>query len=414
MQDLMDLLDLQQEDPEYVPDILPVDAKVSFRGPASKLRDAFVQAAAVIPTKEVIAGTSLMRVDVFPETKSSLAYATLTSTDGDMILTLQVDGISVRLPGAVRLPGKKLSDILKLCPEDEVAIEVVGLSATVRSGRALWTVRLAPESPLSALSGMDGVQTHPLSRLALLRALTVARRAASSSSARASLMQLSVRSGSIIGVDGARVHLQHVPELPLDMDTSIPLRSAEEMIRLLQGSDIQTVEFGSSNTHVVLRVADHSLVTQRLIVPFPDIADQLRAPQLTNQHHLAVDRQALLAAVKRVRVNADPDYQALFLTIQPGAKATDGPTWTLTLAVRDRDGNTAQEALSVSWSGPRGLPPVCVSHKMFYDLLSATEQDFLTLRVGDDSKTVKHPMYVHDSDAGFIGLIQQLNQSLVP
>jgi DNA polymerase III sliding clamp (beta) subunit (PCNA family) len=406
--DLQALAETEHEDPEYVPTILPVDARLAVRGPVSVLQALFDRAASVIPAKEIIAGTAYALLEAVPGQPGTLPYVRLSATDGSMSVQMVADGIEVRMPGSALVPGKKISDILKLAPTSTAAIEILGNTAMVRSGRAQWEVQTPVGDALAAVADVSGIHTHTVPVQALLEALSITRKAASVSDARASLKQILVKNGSLTALDGGRLHRQRVTGLPVEADMTIPLKVADEVMRLLRASSSEHLEMGGNSSHIVFRVDQDVIGGQRPLVDFPDVENQVLGPALTNSWSLSLDRERLTEAIKRVRVNADPDYAAIFMTLVPGKTTVEGSTWTLTLSARDKTGNAARESLDASWSGPGGNRALCVNHRFLSDLLSVMDGEHAIFRVGEDSKTQRMPLFVENTVTGFTGWVQQI------
>lgn len=408
LSDLLALATTENTDTELVPDILPVDARLAVTGPVSVFAALFDRAASITPAKEIIAGTGYALLTAVDATTTSLAYVQVTATDGDMTSVMVAGGVDVLMAGSVLVPGKKFVEILKSTPTSAVRIEVLGNTATLRSGRAQWSVQTPVGDSLPPAADVSGVLTLPVPVASLLGALVSARKAASTSTARASLMQLDVSGGAITGLDGGRMHRQRVENLVSTEAFTIPLRVAEEVIRLLRATTEETVEIGGNSSHLIFRVGHDQIVAQRSLSPYPDVETQVVGPALTNTSTLTLVRSELIEAVKRVRINADPDYQALFLTLTPGAAASDGQAWTLVVSAADRINNTARESIDVGWKGPPKPRALCVNHRYLSDLLTTMDGEFVAFKVGEDSKTVRLPLFVEDTTNGFTGWIQQM------
>lgn len=408
LDDLLSLATAQSVDPEMVPDILPVDARLAITGPVGVFAALFDRAASITPAKEIIPGTGYALLTAVAATQTALAYVQVTATDGDMTSVMVAGGVDVLMAGSVLVPGKKFVEILKTTPTSQVRIEVLGNTATLRSGRAQWSVQTPIGDALPPAADVSGVLTFPVPVASLLGALVSARKAASTSTARASLMQLEVKDGSITGLDGGRMHRQRVENLVSSENFTIPLRVAEEVIRLLRSTEEETVEVGANSSHLIFRVGHDQIVAQQSLSPYPDVETQVVGPALTNTSTLTLVRTDLIEAVKRVRINADPDYQALFLTLTPGVAAADGPTWTLVISAQDRIHNAARETIDVGWKGPAKPRALCVNHRYLSDLLTTMDEEFIAFKVGEDSKTVRLPLFVEDTTRGFTGWVQQM------
>lgn len=408
MSDLQSLAETEHPDPEIVPEILPVDARLSVTSPAATLLAVFERIATVVPTKEIISGTAHALLQAEHGAAGEAPSVRLTGTDGEVTLSTTASGMRVAMSGAALVPAQKIAKILKMVPDPTVRIAVLGGSVIIRSGRAQWSVQTPAGDRLPPAPDVSGITTHEMPVRPFLDALAAVRKAASASSARASLMQISVRSGHLTALDGGRLHRQRVTGLPMELDLTIPLGAADQVVSLLRATGDETFRFGGNSSHLVFVIERDTLVAQRALVDFPNVDNQVLGPALTNAHTLTVNRAGLIDAVKRVRINADQDYQAVTLTLVQRPPLTEGPEWALVVSARDRIGATAQEAMRAKWSGPSGSRALTLNHRYLMDLLTTLTGDSATIRVGDDTKTARMPLYVDDQVSGFTGWVQQM------
>lgn len=412
---LLDLVELEHEDPEMVPDIIPVDAKLSIRTTVATLTELFERAVSIspLPAKEVIPGTSYALLEAFPASDSSAAYLKITATDGDHSLSATVDRVTVLMSGRALVPPRKVLDILKSAPGQTIKVEVLGTSMTLRAGRAQWTVATPASDKMALLPDVSAIDLVSVPREAFLKALLVTRKSVAATAARAALMQSSVKNHSITSADGGRVHRQEVPGLDSRLNFSIPTKTMDELIRALRSSDSESFELGHDDYHLVFRIGQDELIGVRLLVGFPDGVDALvLKASFGNTNTLSVDRKELIEVIKRVRVNADPDYSAIFLSLVPHKQDSAGDqSWALAVQARDRSGNGAQELIECMWVGTNKPRELCLNHKYLMDLLTSYDEDSIIFKVGDDTKTVRTPLLVEDSEAGFTGLVVQMSVS---
>lgn len=409
MSDILDLAEMEHDDPEYIPEILPVDARLSMRGPVATIIELFDRAASVSPTKEIIPGTTFALLETFMSSDTEVAHAKITATDGEQTVSVVADGINVLMAGSVLVPGRRILDILKLAPTSMVRIEILGNTATIRSGRAQWTVQTPVGDSLPPLPTGDGIELHNVPRKALLHALTVARKAVATTVARPALMQALIENGYITSCDGGRVHRQTIEGFPKHVSLSIPLKVMDEVAKALKASDSETIQLGSNDYHLVFKIDSDSIIAQRLLIRFPDVETLLLGPAMANQNSLSLDPNELAEVIKRVRVNADPDFAAIFLALTPGKKDDEGhPTWTMAVRARDRLGNASQETMDCQWVGGTKARELCVNHHNLSDFLSSYKSDIAIFKVGEDSKTVRTPLFLEDKTVGFSGVVQQM------
>lgn len=398
---LLELAEIESDDAELIPEILPADARLIMQGPTSLLLYLFDRAASVAPLKEIIPDTSYALLSGSSAMNGAVSYATIQATDGATSLLVTRDGITVKVPGDVLLPARKMFEILKKAADETTVIEVFSDVATIRSGRTQWSVKTTLRDELPTLPDIDAIPTQGVSVAAFLRALKATRAAAPSQDSRPSMMQLHAHAGMITGTNAARLHRVRVDGLKTDMD--IPIRVADELIRALTKTSEEFVQVGASDAYLVFGVGSDILIGQKLLVKFPNVEKLILGPALSNTHLLVVNRVDLADVVQRVRINADPDYNAILLTLLP-----KGNVWKLAIHARDRTGNTAREYLDVAWDGGR-IPEMAVNYRYLLEMLAAYPGDECFFKLGDDTKSTKNPLYLEDEPLGFVGYVQQMN-----
>lgn len=400
---------MEHEDPEYVPEIIPVDARLSIKAPVAKLLELFSRAAAVTPAKETVPGTLFALLEAVQTSNTEAAHVRITASDGEQTVTVVVDGITVLMAGAVLVPAKRISDILKLAPTQTAKVEVLGTAAVIRSGRAQWTVQTPVGDSLSTLLDVSGIPMQSVAVGPLVNALSVARRAASTTSARLALTQVQIRNGSVTGCDGGRLHRAFLPGLEPATELTIPVKVVDEIIKALRTTQSEFMLLGYDDHHLVFQIDQDSIVAQRLLIPFPELDSLLLGPAFSNTNTLTVERQELMDVVKRVRVNADPDTAGVMLSLVPGKKDAQGQIqWSLAIRARDRQGNASQEIIECQWVGTGKPLDLTVNHHYLADFLAAYETDEVIFKIGMNSKTLLSPLFVEDSVAGFTGIVQQM------
>lgn len=404
---------LDVEDTELIPEFIPVEARVAFKGSVSKILPFFERAASVLPVKEVIPGTGFAKLETLEGSKSSLGYAQITATDGEKSLQVVFDDVQVLRFGAALVPAKKIADILKLANSPTVRIEVLGNSAKIYSGRAVWTIQIPPGDKLAPLADIHSLQTQTVDRTTFLRALLGARKAVAQNSSRPALQQALIENGSITACDGARLHRIAIEGLSPSLSLSVPSSIVDELIRALKASDEDEFSIGADNYHLVFNVGESTLIAQRLLVDFPNLETLILGPAFENTETMTVNRSELADIVKRVRINSDPEFASIFLTLLAGKTDSEGNSqWFLAVNARDRDGNTSQETLEVQRSGGK-LRELVVNHVYLSDLLAAYTEELVTFRLGEDTKTKLSPLLVDDKVTGFTAVISQMRKEFL-
>lgn len=405
------LLDLSELEDDLVPEILPSSASLSVKAKGWRFRELFSRAAGVSPLREIVPGTAYALLEAIPATVSQVAFLRITASDGEQTVSLITEGADIKVPGSVLLPPKRVHDILKLAPTEDIDITVVGPTALIRSGRARWTVQV-PEGEISDLTDLEevgNIALVPVPVPAFLGALKAVQVAASTTNARVSLMQVLLKDAAIVATDGGRLHRAPVPGLDGSLATTVPIGVVAELLRSLgpvAGNPDEVMEFGYDDQNLVFRINGDVIVAKKMLLHFPDVSSLLMAPRVTNSLNLVVDRAELLRAVERVRINADPDVSVVTLATVRGIRSADD--WLLEVRSRDRSGNTAQEVMDCQWSGK--AMEVSYNHHHLTDLLAVCVDSDLVFKLGVDTKSSKTPLYVEDTESGLIGIVQQVTQ----
>ena len=177
----------------------------------------------------------------------------------------------------------------------------------------------------------------------------------------------------------------------------------------LEGSLTQVMDLGYDEQHIVFRIDQDSIVAQRLLIAFPELDSLLLGPAFSNTNSLTVERQELMDVIKRVRVNADPDTAAVYLSLIPGKKDSQGQVqWSLAVRSKDRQGNASQEVIECQWVGTGKPQDLTVNHHYLSEFLAAYEAETVIFKIGMNSKTLLSPLFVEDAEAGFTGIVQQM------
>lgn len=413
MSPIAELVNLDTEDEELIPEILSVEARLAFKGAVSAILPFFERVASIVPVKEVIPGTGFAKIETVSGSNSSLGYARLTATDGEKSLQVVLDEIEILRFGVALIPAKKIVDILRLANAISVKIEIMGNTARIYSGRAVWTIQVPPGENLAPLVDVSDLETQPVNRVTFLSALMGARKAVAQNSSRPALQQAMIENGSITACDGARLHRIAVDGLSKTLDLSVPSFIVDELIRALKASEDELFYLGADAYHLVFKIGASTLIAQRLLVDFPNMESLILGPAFENTETLTVERNELLGIIKRVKINSDPEFASIFLNLLPGKTDSEGNSqWFMAVKAKDRDGNTSQELIEVQRSGGK-LRELCLNHVYLTDLLTSYSESSVTFRLGEDSKTKLSPLLVDDKELGFTAVVTQMRKEFL-
>lgn len=364
-------------------------APVEFRVQRASLAAALDRALVVVPTGDAMPVLKHLHIHAGAD------RLRITASDGNLSLLVHVPEVSVIHPGTFVIPAKAALDMLRQGVGEQAHATVHHGHAAIVIGRTRWTLRLAGGSDFPHMPDVAEATLTAIDRAAFLQALHTVRYAAGRDPARPGLTQIDIRQGRVTAADGARFQQAPLPASPGDF--AIPAAAVDDLIKLLRSATADTVDVGQSVRHLLFGFGADMLIVGKLAAPFPDMESLLLRPALENQNILLVARADLLAAIKRVRITADPQTMALALTLNAA---------TLTVATRDQHGNDATDTVDVEWSA--GPTVVTINHAHLTDMITVCTQPTLRFQLGSDTPTRRSPLLLANTDTGAVGVVQQM------
>lgn len=387
------LTKLFAQDEQTKQDDVAVATGVAFQIKKFVLQALLEKAFTVIPARDVMPVLKCFQFQLEPGRLRVIASDTVTSLIASTpMVTVSATGVNV-------FPARKLLDIVKSAGGEEVDIRVEGTTAHIKIGRAGWTLKLLSGSDYPPMPYIAEAEYTTIGREDFLNALLAVRYAASRDPNRASLNIIDITDGKLTACDGARIQQICISDFPINL--RIPISAVDDLQRLLKISELDTVDVGQSEHKLIFRFAQDVYTVSKLRAAFPDMEAQMLRPAMENRHELCCARADLIAAIKRVRINADTESSAIALELADGH---------LTVSARDKFNNSATETIDAQWAAPART--VMLNHKFLMDLIYNFGGDTLNFKLGDDSRTRRTPLLLKGDD-GAVGVAQQMNADWV-
>jgi DNA polymerase-3 subunit beta len=267
---------------------------------------------------------------------------TLSSTDMEISLRATISG-DVAGEGSVVVPGRLLTDLCRLLPDDTVTLtyeEGEGVLA-VASGSHASRLNVYSAEDFPRLPPTD-IELHTIAAPSLLATIEKVARAASRDESRPVLTGILVRFDSdrltMAATDSYRLA---VKETQLDqggpeLDAIIPARALQELARLAASAD--EVRLGVHENHVVFEAGGVWLTSRRIDGQFPNYKQLL--PE-TFESEITTSREPLLEVIRRASVLAQRNAP-LRLRFAEGE---------LTVSAQTQDVGEAHESLPIDYAG---------------------------------------------------------------
>jgi DNA polymerase III subunit beta len=324
----------------------------------------------------------------------------VAATDLQRTVIAISDAVDTKAPegSQVYLPSNRLLKMLTESPEGDITVAVKKSQATVTAANgAWWDLNLWPPDGFPVLPDPDAVTFTNYSRAMLLDGLRNVRHAVCRDASRVTLTQVHLGGGVITAADGNRMARVPLEGYPVGM--LIPAPVLPDLVRLLGRPD-EEVGVGETEKALLFRSGTVTVAVNKRFNEWPDIDKLMVSPTKSYDSVVGVNKEKLLGAIRRVRINADASTSAIALSLSDGS---------MTVFSRDTDGNAAEETIEVSWEGGERL--LVVNHAYLTDMLTAHPQEWCEFKVGKD--VGKKRSMVRLAHEGTIQVMTQLPPKLV-
>lgn len=248
----------------------------------------------------------------------------LTATDLDLSLRTACSA-KVKKEGSCTIPARKLHDYVKLLPDADITIKLLENHwVSIRCGRSnTKMVGMArsnfPSLPQFPTAGVVKIPAKVLREMIAKTTFAIANEE-SRYTLNGALMVLKPESITLVATDGHRLaHIERSGEkfdgVSGEMKTLIPKKAMDEIKSLLDGSDVETIEFAKDESTLYFRIGPRLLTSRQLTGQFPNYEAVLPKD---NNKSIVVNCEDLTGAIQRVAQFADERSRAVRMKMDKG------------------------------------------------------------------------------------------------
>ncbi len=303
-------------------------------------------------------------------------HLTLTGTDLEVELVAEDSDVDVQQEGEATIPARKLADIWRSLPEGaEVAVEVSGDRAVVRSGRSRFALATLPAQDFPKVEGGQEDVAFEVGQQDLGRLLDQVSFSMAQQDVRyflnGMLLEVTPQHLRTVATDGHRLAMSTLPGAGTGSEriqAIVPRKGVLEVSRLLDdGEDNVVLQLGAN--HLRVSKGPYTLTSKLVDGKFPDYEKVL--PKDLGRT-ITGDREALRQAFQRASILSNEKYRGVRLVIEGDQ---------LTIQANNPEQEEAEEHVAVAYDGDRLEIGFNVSY--LQDVLNALDTEQVQLSVSD-------------------------------
>src|SRR5687767_5942401 len=305
----------------------------------------------------------------------------IAATDLDVTI-LSSCPARVTTPGGVTIEAKRLFDIVRSLPEEDVHVALQeNNSVSIEAGTAKFRLLGLPaeDYPTLPTVNVGDAYTLPLNELKTM--VSKVKFAITHEETRfqlnGALLKVQPAKMEMVATDGHRMALINFPQgsgggkkKGNDLTILIPRKALDEILRLETGED-GNVRFGVSENQLYFEAGERRLMARMIDVNFPNYMEVISRD---NDRHVMVDRERLLSTIRRISLVANERTRAVRFDFAPGK---------LTVSSTNPELGDARETVPIDYAGN----PFHVGLNAAYvtDFLSATDTQSVSLDLKDEN-----------------------------
>ncbi len=308
---------------------------------------------------------------------------------------------NVASKGAVALNARKLFDIIRELPDQEIHLQKEDNDwVTIKCGKSKFRLPGLPAKDFPALPEYSEDAIMEFSSVLLREMVRKTFFAVSPDETRQALNGLLLEKendrANLVGTDGHRLALINRPLLKAgsggDDPTSflLPKKALTELLKLMDAED-QTFQFSAKNNHLAFIQGRQVIVSRKIEGKFPNYRQVIPAD---NKLKVRANREDLIHALKRVALLADEKSKMVRFEIQKGL---------LTLISDNTELGAAREEMAVEYDGDEVV--VGLNARYVLDVLSVVDDDEVTLNLKDQNHSC---MITVDGDKDYLSIVMPM------
>lgn len=299
----------------------------------------------------------------------------IAATDLDVSIQC-MSPADVQTSGAAAISARKLFEIVRLLPNEDVSIKVLDRGwVQIICGNSTFKVAALEKESFPRTPSVEGRTISlpaPVLRRMIGRCIFAIAEEESRYMLNGALMLVESGVLTLVATDGHRLALVRWKGKGIkseeDRRVLIPKKTLVELSKLASGEQ-PSIEFASDENHLFFKVGERVLVSRTLAGQFPNY--ELVIPR-ENDKKVVLDVMALTAGLRRAAVLADEQSRAVRLSFKEGQ---------LHISATSADVGEARESVPAKYEG--GPVEIGFNAQYLLDFLTSLESEEVVLEVKD-------------------------------
>jgi len=313
--------------------------------------------------------------NILMETKG--AAIKLNGTDLDIGISCEIP-VDIIEEGAITIPAKRFSDIVRELPSGDVTITTKkNNQIDILGDRYNFKLIGLPKEEFPKFPEFKDTEVIVLEQSMLQEMLRMTSFAVSHEESRyilnGILFEIEGKIIRIVATDGRRLAKIERPlatTTKKDITAIIPLKAVQELVRNL--TDTSTVSLVTGTNQVLFDIAGTLIATRVIDGEFPNYNQVVPAPVSTK---ITVDTTDLLAAIRRANLLSTPDFQAIKFEVFTDKMVVSKIT---------PDVGESREEVAITYGGKEMI--VGFNPQFFIDVLKQISSETISLELAGADK----------------------------
>jgi DNA polymerase III subunit beta len=305
----------------------------------------------------------------------------IAATDLDVTI-LSSCAAQITTPGGVTIEAKRLFDVIRSLPDEDVHMTMQeNNSMLIESGTAKFRLLGLPAEDYPTLPTVNVAEAYTIPLDELKTMVGKVKFAITHEETRfqlnGALLKIQPNKLEMVATDGHRMALINFPSAITgkgkkgsDLTILIPRKALDEILRL-EGTGDGNVRFGVSENQLFFEAGERRLLARMIDVNFPNYMEVISRD---NDRRVMVDRERLLATIKRISLVANERTRAVRFDFAPGK---------LTVSSTNPELGDAREVVPIDYAGQPFFVGLNAAYVM--DFLSATDTPSVSLDLKDEN-----------------------------